>query len=228
MATIYDFILDLNANTANRLADIGARLYLDRLCVCQLFDTQQAQKHVWPPANDTLPPITVPLVDLPHIHSRLRSLIPFFDPFETLPAPQAALLHDQGVKAAIFIPLQHEGRLWGCLSCLSTTHEREWRSSEISLLLQESINLTYDILLSETLVELKESDENLRYMLDYLTEGIVTIDEKGLITNISGFIAQLGGYRTEELIGRNIETFIYRDDWDRLHANLARSRDHAS
>jgi PAS domain S-box-containing protein len=83
--------------------------------------------------------------------------------------------------------------------------------------------MAYNILLIQSLTFLKESDDQLRYMVNFLTQGLVTIDPNGKIINISGIIAQLGGYSLDEIIDHNIIEFVHNQDKEKLQENLKKS-----
>jgi PAS domain S-box-containing protein len=229
MATIYDFIVDLDSKAHAQLEKLTSNLNLDMIAVFQLTSSHQTLKYAWPKSTkayqfsfERFSAIQLRTM-LPQIYSHLKAFTPFFDPVDDLPESQARILHATGIKSAMFIPIQYEGHLWGFISCLCTKTKRTWKSTELSYVLRDAIDMTYNILLIEFLADLKEGDENLRYTLSYITDGIVTTDENNLITNVSGHITEFGGYRLDELIGQNFKRFIYQDDWERLDQHLKKT-----
>jgi PAS domain S-box-containing protein len=231
MTTVYDYILNIDAKTVAHMEKIGARLKIDHVLIFQLADSEQTIKHIWPETKgDASQSIRnwsgfSIEADLPAVYLRLKSLVPFFDPLEALPAEQNRFLQNLGAKAAIFIPIQYTGSLWGFLCCISDKSKRSWKGLEISQLMMEVIDITYNIMLRETLSELKDNDEHLRFMLNYILDGVVTIDTQGIITNVSGYIAELGGYSMNELLGKSIRNFIHQDDWGKIERNLSLARE---
>jgi PAS domain S-box-containing protein len=225
MSSIYDFYIDLNARIHSQLEQIGEKLKLDRICVFRLVNKNPDLLHAWPneeqcAMKDEWSKLHLD-TDIQSIFRSLKSFHPFFDPFSKLDSKHRKVMNNLGIKAAMFIPIQNEGRLWGFLGCFNEKSASDWKSSEISLALHDSMDLIHTILFSETLAELKEGDENLQLLMSIITEGIVTLDIDGLITNISGHIAELGGYRMDELIGKDIRNFIHKGDWNKLDRDMA-------
>jgi PAS domain S-box-containing protein len=225
MSSIYDFYIDLNARIHSQLEQIGEKLKLDRICVLRLANENPELMHVWPKEEQHAMKAEWSKlhldIDIQTIFRSLKSFHPFFDSFSNLDSKNRKVLNNLGIKAAIFIPIQNEGRLWGFLGCFNERSSSDWKSSEVSLALHDSMDLIQTILFSETLAELKEGDENLQLLMGVITEGIVTLDIDGLITNISGHVAELGGYHIDELIGKDFKNFIHKDGWNRLNRDLA-------
>ena len=228
MSSIYDFYIDLNARIHSQLEQIGEKLNLDRICVFRLANENPELMHVWPKEEQYAMKAEWSKlhldIDIQTIFRSLKSFNPFFDSFSNLDSKNRKVLNNLSIKAAIFIPIQNEGRLWGFLGCFNERSSSDWKSSEVSLALHDSMDLIQTILFSETLAEFKEGDENLQLLMGVITEGIVTLDIDGLITNISGHVAELGGYHINELIGKDFKNFIYKDDWDKLERDLAQVR----
>ncbi len=229
MEHLFDFVVNLNAKIVSHLGKIASTVRIDRISVIQLADDGNMLKYTWP---QTTPPgnhsdekwKNINLSgDLPNIYFCLKSFMPFFDPVESLPEQQAGILKKLGAKSVMFIPLQHEGKLWGFMCCVSEKTKRGWKSSELSMVLQETIDITYSIILSETLLEIKHNDESLKYLLDFITQGIVTINENWMVTSAGGRILKLGGYVEDEIIGHHISEFFFSDDWPRMERQLKRS-----
>ena len=74
--------------------------------------------------------------------------------------------------------------------------------------------------------ELAEREAHLRSILDTVPEAMVVIDEEGLVTSFSAAAAALFGYRSEEVLGRNVKMLMpepYRGEHDGYIANYLRT-----
>ncbi|HLL54418.1 MAG TPA: PAS domain S-box protein, partial [Myxococcaceae bacterium] len=72
---------------------------------------------------------------------------------------------------------------------------------------------------------LRETSERLRAVLDTAVDGIITIDERGIIQTVNAATVQLFQYAPEELIGQNVKVLMpepYRREHD---SYMARYRD---
>ena len=73
---------------------------------------------------------------------------------------------------------------------------------------------------------LRESDERTRSIVDNIIDGIITIDESGVIQSVNAAVGRVFGYSRDELIGRNITALMpepYRANHDAYLGNYFRT-----
>ena len=73
---------------------------------------------------------------------------------------------------------------------------------------------------------LRDADERLRAILETAVEGIITIDERGLIESVNSAAEQTFGYQAREIIGKNVSLLMpspYRAEHDSYLANYRRT-----
>ena len=73
---------------------------------------------------------------------------------------------------------------------------------------------------------LRDSGERLRAILETAVEGIITIDDRGLIESVNPAAEKTFGYKASEIIGKNVSVLMpspYREEHDAYMANYLRS-----
>src|SRR5512133_820198 len=70
--------------------------------------------------------------------------------------------------------------------------------------------------------ELRAREEHLRSILDTVPEGMIVIDEHGIIVSFSPTAERLFGYAVEEVIGRNVKMLMPQPDQSRHDSYLRR------
>src|SRR5690242_7144337 len=75
---------------------------------------------------------------------------------------------------------------------------------------------------------LKDTEERLRAILETAVEGIITIDDRGIIESMNPAAEKTFGFSAAEVIGRNVSVLMpspYREEHDGYLSNYLRSGD---
>lgn len=70
--------------------------------------------------------------------------------------------------------------------------------------------------------ELRQAEERMRSVVDHVLDGIITIDEGGVVQTFNPGAERIFGYEASEVIGQNVKMLMpapYRDEHDRYVAN---------
>lgn len=164
--------LDIDRKLEDTLSRIGEYFAVDR---CQLFQLSSDHKtftktHEWyrselSALQDRF--IDHPVSDVPQIYRRViqdNSVLQIPDVHELPPgwATEQAIMRSNGIRSALFVPIQGESRAFGALGLQSVRRRLEWSQSRIqglTVVCQILRNALMGIETRRRLVELKEQAE---------------------------------------------------------------------
>ena len=69
--------------------------------------------------------------------------------------------------------------------------------------------------LRQRLQEVADAEERMRSVVDHVLDAIITIDERGIITTFNGAAEKTFGWRSEDMIGRNVSVLMPEPDCSR-------------
>lgn len=125
----------------------------------------------------------------------------------------------RGYRSSIALPLRGEnGGTFGAL-CIYSTEPNAFTPDEIFLLEELAGDLTFGIVvlrdrgeLKRAVEALRESEARYRRIVDTATEGILVVDPDTVITFANARMAEMLGYRGDELIDRRMTDFMLGED----------------
>ena len=91
-----------------------------------------------------------------------------------------------------------------------------------------SVRRTLEAQVEARTADARDSDARLRSVIDSAVDGIIVIDEKGLVESCNPAVERLFGYPSIDVVGRNISMLMpapYHEEHDALSTALRRHRD---
>lgn len=126
------------------------------------------------------------------------------------------------------------GRDWRSQVCNRKKNgELYWAFVVIAPILDESGEITHFVALQEDITErrlaaaeIQDREERLRAILNTVTDAIITIDRRGMITGVNPATARMFGYTEAEMVGQNVSLLMpapYRVEHDGYLARYERT-----
>jgi PAS domain S-box-containing protein len=137
-------------------------------------------------------------------------------------APEA--LKD-GLHAGVCFPIKLGAEVLGVMECFSR-ETREADEDFLRMLPAIGGQIGQFIRRKRAEEELRESEERLRAVVDTAVDGIITIDERGIIATVNPAAEHIFGYTAAEMIGQNVRLIMpdpYHSAHDRYIADYLRT-----
>lgn len=128
----------------------------------------------------------------------------------------SSMLREHGVRSGISVVIDGEQQPYGVLGAFCS-EPRSYTEEDIHFV-QAVANVLAGAIERRRFEEaLLESEARARAVLETTVDGIITIDEYGIVESFNPAAERIFGYRADEVIGNNIEMLMpqpYRDEHD--------------
>jgi PAS domain S-box-containing protein len=116
----------------------------------------------------------------------------------------------QSMIAMAIYPKVDKPYMFGLHHC---SHPHIWSSYEKRLLKEIARRLTDGLTSFLVYRNLKESETRYRHIINTANEGIWMLDTEDLTTYVNLRMAEMIGYRPEEMTGKPVTNYMFEDDW---------------
>ncbi len=121
------------------------------------------------------------------------------------------ILQEQSIQSLLAVPMIREGVTIGFLGLDCVRKSRVWTEKDYELMKRIS-DLTVNVIGRQKAVNaLRRSEKRHRKMIEQLSVGVLLCDDNGLIIECNPQVGKFTGYKTGEILGRNLLTFFELD-----------------
>ena len=113
-----------------------------------------------------------------------------------------AFIQQLNIESLICVPIIHEGESLGVLTVDSLRQKREFRESDINLLMAVASQTALSIAHARAFQKLQESERKHRTLVETVRDIVYTVDLEGRFTYVSPIVEVITGYTHSALIGR--------------------------
>jgi PAS domain S-box-containing protein len=122
-------------------------------------------------------------------------------------------IRSERTKSLLCAPLLSRGRLVGILYLENNLTTHAFTPDRIRLLEMLLSQAATSLENAGVYEALKESESKYRRIIDTANEGIWTLGPDMLTVSVNARMAEMIGYRVEEIIGRPVTDFMFEEDW---------------
>lgn len=126
-----------------------------------------------------------------------------------------------GVKSRLAMAVRLRGDKPWVFVLHQCTHERVWTDFEKELMKQVGLRLGDGLSLALMLSEVKGSEERFRSLLSSMSDWVWECDKSGIITFASDQVADILGYRPEEIVGMSYTHLLMPGEVERVSRTVA-------
>jgi two-component system NtrC family sensor kinase len=140
-----------------------------------------------------------------------------------LPKDQREWLTMEGVKSYMRVPIMAGGTWWGTVGFDDCVEERSWQPLDIETLRATAGLIGVAIAHDQTVSALRDSERRFRGILESALDGIITIDDQGIIVEFNPATERMFGVERQQAIGAKIRDIIIPERLRAAHdAGMAR------
>ncbi len=121
-----------------------------------------------------------------------------------------------GSRSFICVPIIYEGRSEGILAVDNLKTNRELNQTDISLLMGIAPQIGISINNARMYERLQEREKRFRILAESAPDIIFVLDLDGVLTYVNPVWERILEYKQEEVVGRNLSSFIEEEDIQRL------------
>jgi PAS domain S-box-containing protein len=112
------------------------------------------------------------------------------------------------IKSFICVPIIHESESLGVMAVDSLSHKREFRESDINLLMAVASQTALSITHARAFRRLQESERKHRALVETVKDIVYTVNLEGRFTYVSPIVETITGYNNKDLLGRHFVEIV--------------------
>ncbi len=141
------------------------------------------------------------------------------------PSPRAAAALAAGLHGLVGFPVRSGRRVVGMIS-LATWAPRQLDEGLLSVMNDIGTQIGEFVERKRAEAALQESEKRMRSVLDNVSDGLVTLDQTGLIESVNPAVTKLFGYDEKELVGQAVAALIATTHRDSFSSYVERRLTH--